>query len=215
MGVHIKRFLCHAGLVLLLYQAFPARAEALRLLAFGDSLIAGYGLARSEGFAPRLEEALKARGRDVRVINGGVSGDTTAGGLARLGWALAESPEAALVELGANDMLRGLSPEEAERNLGMILSRFKEKNIPVLLIGMKASANFGTDYAVRFDSLYPRLAKQYGVALYPFFLDGVALNPTLNQDDGLHPNALGVQEIVRRILPFVEGVLARAKAGRS
>ncbi|TAN49075.1 MAG: arylesterase [Rhodospirillales bacterium] len=212
MLFRFKRFFCHAGLILLLYQAFPAKAEGLRLLALGDSLSSGYGLHKNQGFAPRLEEALRARGRDVKVINGGVAGDTTAGGLARLDWALAESPHAVLLELGANDMLRGLPPEGALRNLDVILGRLKDRRIPVLLIGMKASANFGADYAKRFDSLYPRLAKTHNVSLYPFFLEGVALNPKLNQDDGLHPNALGVDEIVRRILPFAERLLNEAKA---
>lgn len=195
----------------MLYQAFPAWAEPVSLLALGDSLTAGYGLPQGQGFVPRLEAALKAKGRDVRVINAGVSGDTTAGGLARLDWSLQERPEAALVALGANDMLRGLAPQESERNLDAILSKLRGQNIPVLLIGMKASANLGLDYAKTFDAIYARLARKHGVALYPFFLEGVALRQDLNQDDGLHPNARGVDEIVRRILPQVQSLLAQTK----
>ena len=195
----------------MLYQAFPAWAEPIRLLALGDSLTAGYGLPQGQGFVPRLEAALKAQGRDVKVINAGVSGDTTAGGLARLDWSLQENPEAALVALGANDMLRGLAPLDAERNLDAILSKLKARNLPVLLVGMKASANLGLDYAKAFDAIYARQARKHGVALYPFFLEGVALKQSLNQDDGLHPNARGVEEIVRRILPQVQNLLAQVK----
>ncbi|CAA6604643.1 multifunctional acyl-CoA thioesterase I and protease I and lysophospholipase L1 [Rhodospirillaceae bacterium LM-1] len=205
------RFLCHAGLILTLYQAFPASAASLRLLALGDSLTAGYGLGKDQGLAAKLEAALKSKGREVRVVNAGVSGDTTAGGLARLDWSLAEPPDAVLVALGANDMLRGLPPQESERNLDAILARLQERKLPVLLIGMKASVNLGLDYAGQFDAIYPRLAKKYGVPLYPFFLEGVALKPGLNQEDGLHPNEKGVDEIVRRLLPDVLRLLDRTK----
>lgn len=183
----------------------------MRLIALGDSLTAGYGLPREQGFAVKLEEALKAKGHDVRVVNAGVSGDTTAGGLARLDWTLAQGGEAVLVALGANDMLRGLPPEQAERNLDAILGGVSQRKLPVLLIGMQASANLGADYAAGFNAIYPRLAKKHGVDLYPFFLEGVALKPGMNQDDGLHPNARGVEEIVRRILPKTERLLAKAK----
>ncbi|MDK9719727.1 MAG: arylesterase [Rhodospirillales bacterium] len=196
------------------YQAFPALAGPLRLVALGDSLTAGYGLAREQGFAVRLEEALRAKGHQVRIVNAGVSGDTTAGGLARLDWTLAEGAEAAMVALGANDMLRGLPPEQAERNLDAILGRLNQRKLPVLLIGMQASVNLGADYAASFNAIYPRLAKKHGVDLYPFFLEGVALKPGLNQDDGLHPNDKGVLEIVRRILPKVERLLAKAERQR-
>jgi acyl-CoA thioesterase-1 len=206
--------LLHAGLVLLFYQAFPALAGPLRLVALGDSLTAGYGLAQEQGFAVRLEEALRAKGHQVRIVNAGVSGDTTAGGLARLDWTLAEGAEAAMVALGANDMLRGLPPEQAERNLDAILGRLNQRKLPVLLIGMQASVNLGADYAASFNAIYPRLAKKHGVDLYPFFLEGVALKPGLNQDDGLHPNDKGVLEIVRRILPKVERLLAKAERQR-
>lgn len=211
MSRWMRNLFCHAGLVLALYQAFPAMAAPLRLLALGDSLTAGYGLPREQGFAVKLEESLKARGHDVRIVNAGVSGDTTAGGLARLDWALAEGAEAVLLGLGANDMLRGLPPEQAERNLDAILAKLRRQKLPVLLIGMKASANLGADYAAAFDAIYPRLARKHGVDLYPFFLEGVALKPGLNQDDGLHPNARGVEEIVRRILPLAERLLATAR----
>ncbi len=183
----------------------------MRLLALGDSLTAGYGLGKDQGLTAKLEAALKSKGRDVQVVNAGVSGDTTAGGLARLDWSLAETPDAVLVALGANDMLRGLPPQEAERNLDAILARLQERKLPVLLIGMKASANLGLDYAGQFDAIYPRLAKKYGVPLYPFILEGVALKPGLNQEDGLHPNEKGVDEIVRRLLPDVLRLLDKAK----
>lgn len=177
--------------------------RAVKVMAFGDSLTAGYGLPAREGFVSRLEAALKAEGYNVTIINAGVSGDTTAGGKARLDWSLAERPDAVLLELGANDALRGLSPAASEANLDAMLNVLKERKIPVLLIGMKSPPNLGAEYGTAFEAIYPRLAARYGVPLYPFFLDGVAANSTLNQADGIHPNAAGVHEIVRRILPAV------------
>lgn len=172
-------------------------------MAFGDSLTAGYGLTVRDGFVPRLEAALKAEGYNVTIVNAGVSGDTTAGGKARLDWSLAEKPDAVLLELGANDALRGLSPGASEANLEAMLKVLKERKIPVLLIGMKSPPNLGPEYVTAFEAIYPRLAARYGIPLYPFFLDGVAASSTLNQPDGIHPNADGVHEIVRRILPVV------------
>lgn len=190
--------------------AIPAVAQAatIRILAFGDSLTAGYGLDPGDGFAPRLEAALRARGYDVQVLNGGVSGDTTAGGLDRLDWALADKPDLAIVELGANDMLRGVDPAEVEKNLDAMLARLKARNIPVLLAGMVAAPNLGHAYGEAFGAIYPRLAQKYGVPLYPFFLDGVAGDTALALEDAMHPDAAGVRRIVEGILPTVEKTLA-------
>ena len=181
----------------------PKNTRALKVMALGDSLTAGYGLTAHDGFVPRLEAALKAEGYNVTIINAGVSGDTTAGGKARFEWSLAEKPDAVLLELGANDALRGLSPAASEANLDAMLKVLKERKIPVLLIGMKSPPNLGAEYVTAFEAIYPRLAARYDVPLYPFFLDGVAANSTLNQADGIHPNAAGVHKIVRRILPAV------------
>jgi acyl-CoA thioesterase I len=182
----------------------------IRLLVLGDSLTAGYGLAAGQGFVPRLEAALRARGREVRVLDAGVSGDTTAGGLARLDWALAERPQAVLVELGGNDGLRGLPPRESRANLAAILDKLAAREIPALLAGMVAPPNLGTEYGREFLLTFADLARERpAVVFYPFFLDGVAAEPSLNQPDGIHPNARGVEEVVRRILPAVETLLAR------
>ncbi len=180
-----------------------ADSAPLRILAFGDSLVHGYGLAADETFPTQLERALLREGHRVQVLNGGNSGDTTAAGLARLDWALADRPDLAIVELGANDGLRGIDPGETYRNLDAILSRLKAEGIAVLLAGMLAPRNLGADYVEAFDAVYPRLAEAHGVALYPFFLDGVAMQPELNQADGIHPNAAGVALLVERILPSV------------
>jgi acyl-CoA thioesterase-1 len=197
------------GLAVLLGAA-PGRAAApppLEILAFGDSLFAGYGVAPADGFPAQLERALKADGRAVRVVNAAVSGDTTEDGLARLDWSLADKPGLVLLELGANDALRGLDPDRARANLDLILARLKAAGIPVLICGMLAPRNLGAAYAAKFDPIYPALAAKYQVPLYPFVLDGVALDPALNQGDGLHPNPKGVAIIVRRILPAVERAL--------
>lgn len=188
--------------------ALPANAAPLRLVAFGDSLTAGYGLPASQAFPARLQAALKAAGHDVVIENAGVSGDTTSAGLARLDWSVPDGTDGVILELGANDMLRGLDPAIAEKSLDTILARLKQRGIPVLLVGMQAAPNLGAAYKQRFDAIYPRLAEKYGVRFYPFFLDGVAGQPSLNQPDGLHPTAAGVDLIVARILPAVEGFLA-------
>lgn len=213
------------GAALLLVVAagagMSAAADTVRLLALGDSLTAGYGLPREEGFTARLEQALRREGYPVEVIDAGVSGDTTAGGRARLGWALADGPGAAppdlaIVELGANDMLRGIDPATARANLDAILEELTGRGIPVLLAGMRANPSLGRDYTGRFDAIYPDLAARHDVALYPFFLDGVATDPALNQGDGIHPNAAGVEEIVRRILPHVTRLIdTRVQGARS
>ena len=182
-------------------------AQPVRILAFGDSLTAGYGLAPEDVFPVKLQARLKADGFDAVVINGGFSGDTTAGGLSRIKWALKDRPQFAIVELGANDALRGIAPTVAEANLDKILARLRDAHVKVLLAGMRAPANWGSQYQTEFDAIYPRLAAKYGVPLYPFFLDGVALDPSLNQADGLHPSARGVDVIVDRIAPAVEHLI--------
>jgi acyl-CoA thioesterase-1 len=186
------------------------RAETPTILAFGDSLIAGYGLASRDGFTAKLEAALRAKGFEVRVINGGLSGDTSAGGLARLDWALEPKPDFAIVELGGNDGLRGLDPAQTRANLDAILTKLKARGVPALFAGMYAPPNLGPDYGKAFNALYPELAEKHGVLFYPFFLDGVAADPALNQPDGIHPNAKGVDVIVERILPHVLKLIGKA-----
>lgn len=189
-----------------------AAAEPARILALGDSLTAGYNLAPGEGFVPQLQRALDEAGLDARVLDGGVSGDTTAGGLARLDWALADDPDAVILELGANDALRGIDPAVARANLAAMLERLAAAGKPVLLAGMLAPPNLGPEYGAAFNRIYPELAEQYDVLFYPFFLDGVAADPALNQGDGLHPTAAGVALIVERILPDVRALIERARA---
>ena len=188
-----------------------AAAHVPEILAFGDSLTAGLGLAADDAFPTQLETKLKAEGVDVRVVDAARSGDTTADGLARLDWALAGKPNLVLLELGANDMLRGLSPAKAAANLDAMLGKLKAAKVKVLLIGMAAANNWGADYKKAFDGIFPALAKKYDVPLYPFFLDGVALDPKLNQADGLHPNPAGVAVIVDHIAPAVERLLGKAE----
>lgn len=182
------------------------------LVLFGDSLMAGYGLAHENGFAPKLEAALKDAGHDVDVVNSSVSGDTTAAGLARLDWALVDKPDAVLLELGANDALRGMEPSQTRENLAEILEKLRGMDVDVLLAGMMAPPNMGTAYGNEFNSIYPDLASRYQVDLYPFFLEGVAAEPSLNQDDGMHPNAEGVDVIVKSILPDVINLLQTSDA---
>jgi acyl-CoA thioesterase-1 len=195
-------------------QANNTAESALRLLVLGDSLSAGYGLNKEDSFPSQLEEAINGAGYNVRVINASVSGDTTAGGLSRLEWALSDRPQIVLLELGANDALRALPPAETYANLESIVVRLNNSGIGVILAGMRAPRNLGEDYTTEFDAIYPRLAGKYDLAFYPFFLDGVALDPALNQADGIHPNAAGVKEIVRRILPLLEAELEKVMAVR-
>lgn len=192
-----------AFLALFMTLSGPAAAKDRTILALGDSLTAGYGLAAQDGFASRLEAALRAQGAAVRVINAGVSGDTSAGGLSRLDWLMSEKPDLVIVELGANDGLRGLDPADTRRNLDAILTRTKKGAARVLLAGMLAPPNLGREYVDAFNEIFPQLAKQHKVPLYPFFLEGVAARPDLNLSDGLHPNEKGVKVIVDRILPYV------------
>jgi acyl-CoA thioesterase-1 len=188
----------------------PAAARPLKILAMGTSLTQGYGLPPGTEFTTQLQAALKAQGIDAEIVNAGVSGDTSSGGLSRLEWSLADHPDAAIIELGSNDMLRGVPPAVTEKNLRAILTTLQKDRVPVLLTGMHAQRNLGADYVKEFDSIYPRLARDYPVIFYPFILDGVALNPTLNQADGMHPNPAGVKVIVARILPDVKKLAAAA-----
>ena len=179
----------------------------MRIAVLGDSLTAGYGLAAGDAFPAQLERALQKRGYRVVVQNAGVSGDTSAGGLARLAWTLAENPDLVIVELGANDALRGLDPERTRENIAAILTRLKAADVLPLLAGMRAPRNLGRDYYSKFDRIYPELAQSQGVPFYPFFLEGVAGRPELNQGGGIHPTARGVAIIVENILPMVEACL--------
>lgn len=179
------------------------------ILALGDSLTAGYGLAQPDSFTVQLEAALAKAGTVAKIKNAGVSGDTSAGGRARLAWALAEKPDAVMIELGANDGLRGLNPKRTEANLDAIIAMAKAQGLPVLLTGMRAPPNLGVEYGEEFNSLFARLARKHEVLFYPFFLEGVAALPTLNQADGIHPNGQGVAEIVRRLVPIVEKLITQ------
>jgi acyl-CoA thioesterase-1 len=194
-----------------LARAGPAGARTLRVVALGDSLTAGLGLTAGKAFPDRLQAALRAKGFDVDVVNAGVSGDTAADGLARYDWAVPPDSDALIVELGANDMLRGLPPQSTKRALAAILDKARAAHLSVLIAGMRAAPNLGADYGRAFAAIYPDLARTYADALYPFFLDGVAADPKLNQKDGLHPTAQGVDVIVGRILPSVEELLGRVK----
>jgi acyl-CoA thioesterase-1 len=184
----------------------------VKIVALGDSLTAGFGLSADAAFPASLARALKAKGIAATIINAGVSGDTASGGLDRLDWSVPPGTDAVIVELGANDMLRGVDPSVTKTALAAILSKLKARHIPVLLAGMKAARNMGPDYAREFDAIYPALASTHSVVFYPFFLDGVATDPQLKQIDGMHPTAAGVDVIVKRILPQVETLIARARA---
>lgn len=196
------------GLWLCLVPVMSVSAAPTTVLVLGDSLTAGYGLAPEDAFPVRLEAQLARRGHAVNIVNAGISGDTSSGGLARLEWSLTDRPDVVIIELGANDALRGLPSEQTRNNLAAIIERLKQDNIKVLLTGMKAPRNLGEQYYTSFDALYPSLAEQFRVAFYPFFLDGVAGVVELNQDDGIHPNADGVAVIVKRIIPYLEPLLS-------
>lgn len=193
-------------LAVLLAPATTA-AEAFRIVGFGDSLMAGYQLAPGEGFPEQLEAALRRDGHDVEVANAGVSGDTTSGGLARLDWSVPDGTDLVILELGANDMLRGVDPAIPRKNLDAMIARLKERDIAVLLAGMVAAPNLGKEYGAAFDAIYPDLARKHGLRLYPFFLEGVATDASLLLADGIHPNASGVARMVEGILPTVEEML--------
>ena len=190
-----------------------ARAETpVKIVALGDSLTAGLGLPATEGFVPRLQAALAAEGVTVAIANAGVSGDTASGALARLDWSVPDGTDAVIVEIGANDMLRGIKPQVTREALDTILQRLTGRHIAVLLCGMRAAPNLGADYGQSFESIYPELAAKYGALVYPFFLDGVAADLGLLQKDGLHPSAEGVDVIVARILPKVEELVVHARS---
>lgn len=211
------RRLVHLALAIIALLAMPARAAGPLIWAFGDSLTAGYGLPPTDGFTAQLERGLRHAGVAATVRNGGISGDTTAQGRARLLWGLrglGTKPDLVIVELGANDMLRGLPPAQAETNIEAILAELQRRDIPILVAGMRAAPNMGPAYRTRFEALYPRLAKAHGAALYPFFLEGVAGSRSLIQADGLHPNRAGVAIIVRRMVPAVTAALARRARAR-
>jgi acyl-CoA thioesterase I len=196
----------------------PARAQApagqapIHIVALGDSLTAGYGLADKDGFVPQLQAALAAKGADAALVNAGVSGDTTSDGVVRLDWSVPAGTDAVIVELGANDMLRGIKPDVTRQALDAIVARLTQRHIAVLLCGMRAAPNLGADYGQAFERIYPDLAAKYDVLLYPFFLDGVAGNLSLTQHDGLHPTAAGVAVIVGRIVPKVLQLVAQVRA---
>jgi acyl-CoA thioesterase-1 len=180
-------------------------------VVLGDSLSAGFGLPAQDAFPAKLDAALRRKGIVVAMTNAGVSGDTSSGGLERLDWSVPDGTNAVILELGANDMLRGVDPAVTRKSLDAILTKLKARNIPVLLCGMRAAPNMGPDYARAFDAIYPALASTHGVVFYPFFLEGVAADRSLNQPDGLHPTAAGVDAIVERILPKVEELVRRVK----
>lgn len=212
----LAAILALAGTLVAAAAAGPVlAAEPVRILALGDSLTAGYGLAAEDGFVAQLQRALGAAGLQATILDGGVSGDTTAGGLARLDWALADRPDAVILELGANDGLRGLDPAATRANLDAMLSRLGAAGTPVLLAGMLAPPNLGSEYGAEFNRIYPELAAKHDVALYPFFLDGVAADAALNQGDGIHPNAAGVGVIVERMLPDLGRLIEQARAAQS
>lgn len=205
-----KASLLHFAVMVVVCLGFsPAGAQerAVNLVGFGDSLMAGYQLAPNESYTAQLEAALKAKGQNVTITNAGVSGDTTSGGLSRIDWSVPDGTDGVILELGANDALRGIAPEQSEKNLDSMLSRLKERKIPVLLIGILAPPNMGGDYAEKFNPIYKRLSEKYSAPLYPFFLDGVVTVNGMQLEDGMHPNAKGVAVMVERSLPLVEAFL--------
>lgn len=204
------------GLSMAVSSAAPAQSvtdDPVQIVGFGDSLMAGYQLAQTDGFTAQLQTALTEAGYNSTVANAGVSGDTSSGGLARLDWSVPDEAQLVILELGANDALRGIPPELTEKNLDQMLARLKERGIPVLLAGMIAPPNMGADYAAKFNPLYRKLADKYQVKLYPFFLEGVAADKQLLLDDGMHPNPQGVKTMVMNILPSVKVMLDQEATG--
>ncbi len=196
-----------------LLSAGSARAEPVKLVGFGDSLMAGYQLPAADAFPVKLQAALREKGFEVEIANAGVSGDTSSGGLARLDWSIPDGTKGVILELGANDALRGIAPEETEKNLDAMLTRLKERGIAVLLAGMMAPPNMGPEYGERFNGIYQRLAQKHGATLYPFFLDGVVTKANLQLEDGMHPNTEGVDVMVQTMLPTAETFLKSITAG--
>jgi acyl-CoA thioesterase-1 len=193
----------------------PLHAEPLRLVVFGDSLSAGYGLPPGEDFVTKLYEKVTTTNQDIVIANAGVSGDTSTGGLARLDWSIPDGTDGVILELGANDMLRGIDPTVTAKAIDAMVSRLIERQIAVLMVGMQAAPNLGPAYVTQFNAIYPETAERYGVPLYPFFLDGVAANRALNQADGIHPNEAGVAVIVERIYPAVEAFIVSLRQSAS
>lgn len=208
-----KAQLLHFAVILLTVLAGPriAAAEPLQLVGLGDSLMAGYQLPQEDALPAQLQRQLVAKGHDVVIANAGVSGDTTSGGLSRVDWSVPEGTDGVILELGANDALRGIPPEQTEKNLEQIITRLKERNIPILLVGMLAPPNMGDDYGQRFNAIYPRLAEKYDLPLYPFVLDGVITDRSLLLDDGMHPNTKGLETMAQRMLPLAESWVADIK----
>lgn len=206
---------CNAVLISTMAARANAGGDPIRIVALGDSLTAGYRLEPAEAFPVQLQAALKAKGYNVEVTNAGVSGDTAAAGLERFDWSVSEGTEAVIVELGANDALRGLDPKQTRTDLDAILTKLKARNLDVLFAGMLAPSNWGEAYRKSFDAIYPELAQSYGAVFYPFFLEGVVQNPKLNLDDGMHPTGEGIGIIVKRMLPKVEELITRVEARRA
>lgn len=211
---HVARFIALTFACVAAFAA-PVRGQTtqapVKIVVLGDSLSAGFGLPAQNAFPAKLDAALKRKGVVATIINAGVSGDTSSGGLERLDWSVPDGTDAVILELGANDMLRGVNPAVTRKALDTILTKLKARNIAVLLCGMRAAPNLGADYVRSFDAIYPALASTHGVVFYPFFLEGVAADRSLNQPDGLHPGAAGVDVIVERILPKVEELIGRVK----
>ena len=210
MGSKLYQNVSAALFALTMIFVQPAAAETLKLVVLGDSLSAGYQLPPDQAFPVQLQKALEANGHDVEVVNAAVSGDTSSGGLSRLDWSVGEDADAVILELGANDALRGLPPEKTRENINAIVARLTERGVEVLVAGMLAPRNLGDEYALKFDLIFAEVAKAHGALLYPFFLEGVAMKQELNLPDGLHPTGEGVSVIVRNVLPAVEELLARA-----
>lgn len=209
-GLWGKLFNTGFALICCLVLSVPAQAaEPLKILMLGDSLTAGYGLVKGQSIPEQLEKALNQAGLNVAIINGGVSGDTTAGGVARFDWAVAGDPKAIIIELGANDGLRGLDPKQTYANLDALITKAKDRGMAVLLTGMLAPPNLGSEYGEEFNRIYPDLAEKHAIALYPFFLEGVVGDPALNQDDAIHPNEQGVAIVVQNLVPSVKALITR------
>jgi len=209
----VQRFAALA-VAAMLWSPAAAQERPIRIVAFGDSLMAGYQLAMKDAFPAKLEGALKAKGLNVQIVNAGVSGDTSSGGLSRLDWSVPDGTDAVIVELGANDMLRGINPKVTRAALEQIVSKLKQRGIEVMLCGMLGAPNYGEAYTKEFNAIYPALASTNDLVFYPFFLDGIAADAKLNQRDGLHPTEAGVDTIVTRITPKVEELIARVRAKR-
>lgn len=208
-----KAALLHFAVILIAALAGPrfASAEPLQLVGFGDSLMAGYQLPQEDALPAQLQRLLVAKGHAVVIANAGVSGDTTSGGLSRVDWSVPDGTDGVILELGANDALRGIAPEQTEKNLEQIIMRLKERNIPIFFVGMLAPPNMGDDYGQKFNAIYPRLAEKYDLPLYPFVLDGVISDRSLLLEDGMHPNTKGLQLMAERMLPLAESWVADIK----